>query len=233
MIYGYARVSTAEQTVALQVDALKAAGCEEIFSDEGVSGIMYHRPALHALMKRLQPGDKLVIWKLDRLGRSVVHLHTMIDDLRRRNIEFCSLREKIDTSSAIGKLLFHILASVAEFERDMLIERTKAGMAAAGRRGIHLGRPKRVSDEAIAKAYRAVRRGRPPGEVARELKLNRSTLWKRFQQLKDSEWGKRHDTEDERRDPGPAGIPLSEIASAHPVDLSGVCIDLDARERRV
>src|SRR5215475_4282747 len=117
MRIGYARVSTTDQSTALQLDALKHAGCDEIFSDEGVSGAVARRPALDRALKRLQTGDALIVWKLDRLGRSLSHLIALTTDLARRQIGFCSLSEAIDTTTAQGRLIFHVMGALAEFER--------------------------------------------------------------------------------------------------------------------
>lgn len=142
---GYARVSTDEQNADLQIDALINAGCEEIFSDDGVSGSRESRPALDQLLARLQAGDTLVAWKLDRLGRSLFHLIRLVADLEARGIAFRSLSEAIDTGSASGRLLFHVMGALAEFERALIGERTKAGLAAARQRGRILGRPRKLS----------------------------------------------------------------------------------------
>jgi DNA invertase Pin-like site-specific DNA recombinase len=141
MKLGYARVSTDDQNLALQLDALKRAGCERIYRDEGVSGSQINRPALDQLLRELMPGDTLITWKLDRLGRSLRHLITIVAELDARDICFSSLSEAIDTKTASGRLLFHVLGALAEFERALISERTRAGMAAAKLRGIRIGRP--------------------------------------------------------------------------------------------
>lgn len=139
---GYARVSTVEQSLALQVSALKAAGCKEIYEEHGVSGAQAERPALRAALAALQHGDTLVVWRLDRLGRSLRHLIDVNNDLTDQGCYFESLTEKIDTSSAMGKFVFHILGAVAELEREIIRERTLAGMAEAAKEGRLPGRPK-------------------------------------------------------------------------------------------
>jgi len=141
---GYARVSTEEQKVDLQLNALKQAGCEQIFMDEGVSGAKADRAGLKKALVSLQPGDTLVVWRLDRLGRSLINLVSLMSELGNRGIEFYSLMENIDTSSAGGRLVFHLMAALAEFERSLISERTKAGMEAAKLKGIHVGRPRRI-----------------------------------------------------------------------------------------
>lgn len=140
---GYARVSTEEQKVDLQLNALKQAGCDQIFVDEGVSGAKADRAGLKKALASLQPGDTLVVWRLDRLGRSLINLVGLMSELGSRGIEFYSLMENIDTTSAGGRLVFHLMAALAEFERSLISERTKAGMEAAKLKGIHVGRPRR------------------------------------------------------------------------------------------
>lgn len=141
---GYARVSTEEQKVDLQLNALKQAGCDQIFVDEGVSGAKADRVGLKKVLASLQPGDTLVVWRLDRLGRSLINLVSLMSELGSRGIEFYSLMENIDTTSAGGRLVFHLMAALAEFERSLISERTRAGMEAAKLRGIQVGRPRRI-----------------------------------------------------------------------------------------
>jgi len=141
MLIGYARVSTEEQTTALQHDALKRAGCELIFA-ESASGACDNREALGQALTTLKPGDCLVVWRLDRLGRSLSGLLSIVSDLDARGIGFQSLTEAINTQSASGRLLFHVMGALAEFERALISERTRAGMAAARKRGVCLGRPR-------------------------------------------------------------------------------------------
>lgn len=148
---GYARVSTDVQRMDLQMDALRQAGCDHIFTDHGISGSSAERPGLQQAMKMLQKGDTLIVWRLDRLGRSLVHLVELVSNLGRQGIEFRSLTESIDTSSSGGKLLFHMIAALAEFERSLISERTKAGMAAAKLRGKHVGRPPRIKPTKMSK----------------------------------------------------------------------------------
>ena len=137
---GYARVSTLEQDEALQHDALTAAGCERVFVDR-VSGKLEHRPALDAMLDQLRPGDSVTVWRLDRLGRSLRHLIDVVADLEARGVAFRSLTESIDSSTPGGKLTFHLFGALAEFERDLIRERTMAGLAAARARGRMGGRP--------------------------------------------------------------------------------------------
>lgn len=148
---GYARVSTDVQRMDLQLDALTRAGCDRVFKDHGISGASTERPGLKQAMDLLQEGDTLIVWRLDRLGRSLVHLVEQVSALGKQGIEFRSLTESIDTSSSGGKLLFHMIAALAEFERSLISERTKAGMAAAKLRGKHVGRPPRMKPTQASK----------------------------------------------------------------------------------
>ena len=134
MLIGYARVSTLDQNLDLQSDALNGTGCDEIFSDVA-SGAKDKRPGLDQALARLQSGDTLIVWRLDRLGRSLAHLVATVNELAARGVEFRSTQEKIDTASPGGKFLFHVFAAMAEFERDIIRERTVAGLTAARARG--------------------------------------------------------------------------------------------------
>ena len=140
MKIGYARVSTADQHLRMQEDALKSAGCEEIYSDV-ISGVKSQRPGLDKALSYLREGDTLVVWKLDRLGRSIQHLIQTVNALLDKKIGFKSLQENIDTATSGGKLIFHIFSALAEFERDLIQERTQAGLKAARVRGKMGGRP--------------------------------------------------------------------------------------------
>ena len=175
---GYARVSTDDQTTALQLDALRAAGCAPIFEDAAMSGARADRPGLARAFAALTPGDTLTVWRLDRLGRSLADLIRWVKDIETRGCEFCSLTESIDTKSPGGKLIFHILCSLAEFERALTIERTNAGFQAARKRGVKFGRPFTLSGENIANAERLLALNIPPREVARTLKCGKSTLYR-------------------------------------------------------
>lgn len=146
MLIGYARVSTMEQNLDLQVDALKDAGCEKIITDT-VSGARVERPGLAKLKELLRKGDTLVIWKLDRLGRSLKNLIEWVQYLDHHGVALKSLKENIDTSTSTGKLIFHIFGALSEFERDLIRERTQAGMLSARARGRLGGRPKSLSEE--------------------------------------------------------------------------------------
>jgi len=140
MKIGYARVSTGEQNLDLQTRALKSAGCDVLFDDQGTSGASFSRPGLASTLARLRPGDVLVVWRLDRLGRSLRRLIDLFEGLNARGIQFQSLTEAIDTTSCSGVLVFHMLAALAQFERSLIGERTRAGMRAARERGCRLGR---------------------------------------------------------------------------------------------
>jgi len=149
MLVGYARVSTQDQNLDLQLDALKAAGCEKIFTDEGISGSKSDRPGLNQALDFCRKGDTLVVWKLDRLGRSLVHLIEVVTQMGVTGVDFKSLQEAIDTSTPSGKLVFHMMGAMAEFERDLIRERTNAGLAAARSRGRNGGRPQALTSEQI------------------------------------------------------------------------------------
>src|SRR3982751_3308478 len=148
MLIGYARVSTDEQNLNLQRDALEKANCEQIFTDQ-VSGTKARRPGLEQALSHLRTGDTLVVWRLDRLGRSLRHLIDTITELQEKNIGFKSLTEAIDTTTSGGRLIFNIFASLAEFEREIIRERTQAGLQAARSRGKLGGRPKALTDKQV------------------------------------------------------------------------------------
>ncbi|MBU1078421.1 MAG: recombinase family protein [Spirochaetes bacterium] len=146
MKIGYARVSTSDQNLDLQLDALKKAGCDKFFTDKA-SGSQKLRKGLDDVLTFIRPGDELVIWKLDRLGRSLIDLIKIVNSLKEKNIGFISLQDSIDTSTPAGKLFFHISGAFAEFERSVIQERTMAGLSAARARGRKGGRPKAISEE--------------------------------------------------------------------------------------
>lgn len=147
-LLGYARVSTVEQNADLQRDALKAAGCYRIFVDTA-SGKLDERPQLTAVLDQLRPGDTLVVWRLDRLGRSLRHLIETVTGLAERDVAFRSLTESIDTTTPGGRLIFHVFGALAEFERELIRERTVAGLAAARARGRQGGRPSVMTDDKL------------------------------------------------------------------------------------
>lgn len=147
MKIGYARISTKEQNFDLQIDALKDEGCEEIYKDTA-SGSLAKRKGLEELMGRLRSGDVIVVWKLDRLGRSLKHLIELINELDKKGVGLKSLQDPIDTTTSQGRLITNVFASMAEFERDLISERTQAGLKAARARGRLGGRPKGLSSDA-------------------------------------------------------------------------------------
>jgi len=153
MLVGYARVSTFDQNLDLQKDALSKAGCEKVFLDQ-VSGVASERPGMEKAFEYLREGDTLVVWRLDRLGRSLKHLIEMIAHLDERKIGFKSLQESIDTTTSGGKLVFHIFGALAEFERNLISERTTAGLSAARARGRLGGRPRVLDEQKIKVALK-------------------------------------------------------------------------------
>lgn len=175
MKIGYARVSTEEQNLDLQITALKAAGCDVLHKDHGISGASLFRPGLRAALAAAHAGDVIVVWRLDRLGRSLTHLVSVIEELGERGIQFASLTEYIDTRSSGGMLMFHMMAALAQFERSLISERTRAGVAAARQRGVRLGRPKSVTDAQVARA-RDLLQHMHFGQVAEMLSLHPTTL---------------------------------------------------------
>jgi DNA invertase Pin-like site-specific DNA recombinase len=178
-LVGYARVSTDDQTTRLQLDALRAAGCVVIHEDSA-SGSSRSRPGLERALEDLAAGETLVVWKLDRLGRSLPHLLEVAELLRGRGVALRSLTEHIDTGTPAGKMLYAILAAMAEFERDVIRERTKCGMAAARARGEHIGRRPAMTPTQILEARKMRDRGEPSSHIARVLRVSRSTLYRAF-----------------------------------------------------
>jgi len=177
-LVGYARVSTQDQNPDLQTDALEQAGCVRVFTDKA-SGSKAERPQLTAALDYLRPGDTLVVWKLDRLGRSLPHLVDTIAALRDRQVGFRSLQESIDTTTATGRLIFHIFGALAEFERDLIRERTHAGLAAARARGRVGGRKPALTPEKAAAARRMYDdKSTSVSEIARVLGVSRATLYR-------------------------------------------------------
>lgn len=183
MKIGYARVSTGEQNLDLQRHALKKAGCRQIFEDQ-VSGTVSRRPGLDRTLETLKHGDVLVVWKLDRLGRSLSHLIGLIQELGEKGVGFRSLSENIDTTTAGGRLMFHLMGSLAEFERALIAERTKAGIAAARKRGVQVGRKKALTPAQIEYARTLIEKGDNPTAVAKILGVGRSTLYRTLHELR-------------------------------------------------
>ncbi|WP_336390786.1 recombinase family protein, partial [Mycobacteroides abscessus] len=175
-VLGYARVSTAHQNAEMQVEALRAAGAERIWT-ETMSGARDDRPQLAALLDYARAGDVLMVWRLDRLGRSLPHLLTIATDLQDRGIELRSLTEAIDTTTPGGRLVFHVFGAVAEFERAIAAERTAAGVAAARAAGRHPGRPA-LPDDTIAAVKALDHAGTPRAQIARTLGISRSSVYR-------------------------------------------------------
>lgn len=181
---GYARISTEEQNLALQLDALRAAGCQQVFCDEGISGAATERRELNRALRALGADDVLVVWKLDRLGRSLAHLIQITTRLEGEGIGFRSLSEAIDTTTASGRLLFHVMGAIAEFERSLISERTRAGMAAAKARGQHLGRERKLIEEDVTWARRMLEEGRlSPEDVCIALRVSLTTLYRALRRV--------------------------------------------------
>jgi DNA invertase Pin-like site-specific DNA recombinase len=178
MKYGYARVSTDDQTPALQLAALKKAGCKTIFKDDGLSGATTKRPALLRCLKKLESGDTLIVWKLDRLGRSLRDLITMLDDLKQRGIKFRSLNEHIDTDTPTGRAMWQMIGLLAELERSLISERTRAGVKDAQRRGVKFGRKPKLTPQQTAHARKLLDQGQRREDVANLFKVNRTTLYR-------------------------------------------------------
>src|SRR3712207_1121581 len=179
MLIGYARVSTGEQTLDLQLDALAGAGCAKTYT-ETASGATAERPVLAEVLGYLRPGDTLVVWRLDRLGRSLKHLIEAVAALAERGIGFKSLTEQIDTTTSGGKLVFHVFGALAEFERDLIRERTNAGLAAARARGRTGGRPKVLADPKQLALARALYDGGQAdvATICKTLGVSRATLYR-------------------------------------------------------
>lgn len=177
-LIGYSRISTRDQNVELQTDALTAAGCARIFTEEA-SGSLDARPELLRALEYMRPGDTLVVWKLDRLGRSLRHLVTTVQDLEARGVEFRSLQESIDTSTPGGRLVFHLMAALAEFERDLIRERTYAGLAAARARG-RVGGGRVVMTPAKIRAARQLYDAKQlnVSEIAATLGVSRASIYR-------------------------------------------------------
>ncbi|MBL1265659.1 recombinase family protein [Methylomicrobium sp. RS1] len=180
MNIGYARVSTRDQTVALQVDALKEVGCAKVYA-EVISGAATERPILAKLLEEVRPGDIVVVWKLDRLGRSLKHLVETVNLLLQRDVGIKSLNDPIDTTTPQGRLVFNLFASLAEFERDVIRERTQAGLSAARACGRTGGRPKGLPQKALSTACAAetlYREGKLSAQqIAEHLHISKSTLY--------------------------------------------------------
>lgn len=177
MLIGYARVSTQDQNLELQREALTKAGCERIFEDRA-SGSRTDREGLARAMDMLRSGDTLVVWKLDRLGRSVKQLVDLVGELQQRGVQFKSLTDAIDTSTPSGRFFFHVMASLAEMERELIVERTRAGLEAARKLGRKGGRRPKMTAGKIESARRLLETGMPAKDVARSLGVSVPTLYR-------------------------------------------------------
>ena len=181
---GYARVSTKDQKLRMQRDGLEAAGCDPIFEDHGVSGKQASRAGLDAMLAQLVSGDTVVVFKLDRLGRSVLHLADLLVRFQHDGIHFCSLSEGINTTTPGGKLVYHLFSAFAEFQREMIVENSMAGLDAARKRGSRLGRPPTLDIETVLAAHRVITRdGLSIAEAARRVGADRSTLRRGIERL--------------------------------------------------
>lgn len=185
MLIGYARVSTIEQSLDLQIDALLRAGCERslIFTDT-ISGTKAKRPGLDDCLQALRDGDTLIVWKLDRLARSVSSLIKLLEHFKEREINLSSLTEGIDARTAGGKLMLHLLCVFAQFERDLIVERTCAGLQAAKARGRELGRPKKLTAAKMKKADRLIAGGMSVKKAAKEIDVAVTTLYGAIREAK-------------------------------------------------
>lgn len=177
MLIGYIRVSTNDQNTDLQRNALQGANCELIFEDK-ISGKTAERPGLKKALRILQPGDTLVVWKLDRLGRSMRHLVMLTGELRERGINFRSLTDSIDTSTPMGRFFFHVMGALAEMERELIVERTRAGLAAARDKGRIGGRRRIMTPEVVSRAERMLANGAALHQVALVLEVSVKTLYR-------------------------------------------------------
>ena len=177
MLIGYARVSTQDQNLDLQVKALTKAGCKKVFDDK-ISGTRAERPGLATALAMLREGDTLVVWKLDRLGRSVKSLVDLVGELHGQGVQFKSLTDSIDTGTASGRFFFHVMASLAQMERELMVERTCAGLEAARLLGRKGGRKRQMTDSKVSSAKKLLANGVPPREVAKNLGVSVPTLYR-------------------------------------------------------
>ena len=175
---GYARVSTVDQNMALQLDALREAGVDRVFRDQGVSGSTAARPGLDNCLDHLREGDALTVWKLDRLGRNTQDVLAVVDGLTSRGVGFRSITEGLHTDGPMGKAMLTIMAAFAQLERDTMIERTRAGLAAAAAKGRKGGRPRKVDDADAAKARNMRDKGITATDIAKMLGVSRATVYR-------------------------------------------------------
>ena len=177
MLIGYVRVSTNDQNTALQRNALECAGCELIFEDK-ISGRTSDRPGLKRVLRTLSEGDTLVVWKLDRLGRSVKQLVDLVGELHKQGVQFKSLTDAIDTGTPSGRFFFHVMASLAEMERELIVERTRAGLDVARQLGRKGGRKPKMTESKIESAKKLLASGVPAKDVAKNLGVSVPTLYR-------------------------------------------------------
>ena len=177
MLIGYARVSTQDQNLDLQIDALTKAGCKNVFDDK-ISGSRAERPGLAKALEMLREGDTLTVWKLDRLGRSVKNLVDLVGELHKQGVQFKSLTDAIDTGTPSGRFFFHVMASLAEMERELTVERTRAGLEVARQLGRKGGRKRQMTDSKIESAKKLLANGVPPRDVAKNLGVSVPTLYR-------------------------------------------------------
>ena len=177
MLIGYARVSTQDQNLELQHEALNKAGCQKIFEDK-ISGARADRPGLVMALEMLREDDTLIVWKLDHLGRSVKQLVGLVSDLQKQGVQFKSLTDSIDTSTPSGRFFFHVMASLAEMERELTIERTRAGLETARKYGRKGGRRPKMTESKIESAKKLLASGIPPKDVAKNLGVSIPTLYR-------------------------------------------------------
>lgn len=180
--YGYARVSTKGQNPDLQLEALAAAGCDEVFTDRAASGTQSSRPQLDELLAKVEHGDEIVVWKLDRLGRNTRNLLALLDDLETRGIHFRSVTEGITTTGPMGRAMATIMGAFTQLERDQLSERTRAGLASAARKGRHPGRPAITANtDRVIQARQYRRAGLTPEQIGKLLGISKSTAYRYLQ----------------------------------------------------
>ncbi len=177
MLIGYARVSTQDQNLDLQIEALTKTGCKKVFDDK-ISGNRAERPGLAKALEMLREGDTLVVWKLDRLGRSVKNLIDLVGELHKQGVQFKSLTDAIDTGTPSGRFFFHVMASLAEMERELTVERTRAGLETARQLGRKGGRKRQMTDSKIESAKKLLANGVPPRDVAHNLGVSVPTLYR-------------------------------------------------------
>lgn len=181
---GYARVSTQDQKLRMQLEALNAVACDEIFSDHGISGANAKRPGLDQALEALEPGDVLVVFKLDRLGRSVLHLADLLARFKEQGIYFCSLSEGINTTCSYGRMAYQMLSVIAEFQRELIVENTLAGLESARANGSKLGRPPKLHPRDVINIHeRVYKHGNDLSDVARSYGVSTKTCLRAFERL--------------------------------------------------